>query len=122
MSEQLHLALASADRLTARHTLYAEASLADFSSPRLAVEKWQALTTAYPDMFRAQGAYAYFLWQYANDFQRAIDVARRKISEQNPNTGIGHYLLGTLLLGAEDFPGAIEQFGEAENLVRKCKT
>ncbi|MBK7012914.1 MAG: hypothetical protein IPH43_09765 [Xanthomonadales bacterium] len=54
VSEQLHLALASADRLTARHTLYAEALLADFSSPRLAVEKWQALTTAYPDMFRAQ--------------------------------------------------------------------
>jgi len=121
VSEQLHLALASADRLTARHTLYAEALLADFSSPRLAVEKWQALTTAYPDMFRAQGAYAYFLWQYANDFQRAIDVARRNISEQNPNTGIGHYLLGTLLLGAEDFPGAIEQFGEAEKLGAKVQ-
>jgi putative peptide modification system cyclase len=113
MSEQLHLALGNADRLSARHTLYAEALLADLTSPRLAVEKWQALTTAYPDMFRAQGAYAFSLWQYANDFHLAIDVAKRNISEQNPNTGIGHYLLGTLLLGIEDYQGAIEHFGAA---------
>ena len=110
---QIREALANTDRISARNTLYAEALLADFESPRAALEKWQALATAYPDMFRAHGAYAYFLWQYANDFELAKTVVERNISAQNPNPGIGHYMLGTLLLGMENYKDAIDQFEKA---------
>jgi putative peptide modification system cyclase len=113
--EALREAQKSVDRLSARDRLMTEALLADFASPRKTIAKWQALAASYPDLFRAQGAYGYYAWHYANDFDAAIVATQRNIAKQNPDPGLGHYLLGTLLLGMEKYKEAEEQFSLAEN-------
>ena len=113
--EELQKALSTADRMSARDRLMAEALLADFASPTEALAKWKALATAYPDLFSAQGAVGFYAWRYANDYEAAIEATRRNIASQNPNKGLGHYLLGTLLTGVEKFDDAQEQFTLAQN-------
>ncbi|WP_139225140.1 hypothetical protein [Dokdonella immobilis] len=96
--------------------LLAQAWLTVFSSPRDALEKWKALATLEPDLFQAQGAYAYYLWIHANDFRAAIEADKRNAVPQNPNAGTGHYLLGTLFLGMERYQDAQREFAEAKRI------
>ncbi|HMM68841.1 MAG TPA: hypothetical protein PKC03_18055, partial [Dokdonella sp.] len=113
---QLQAALALSDRLATRDKFMAEALLADFTSQRLALQKWKALANSYPDFFRAQGSYGFFAWTYANDFREAIAATRKNAVAQNPNSGTGHYLLGALLNGVGDYPEALKEFAESERL------
>jgi putative peptide modification system cyclase len=111
--DQLNLAMQSGDRLSNTDKLLIEASLSTFSSPRESLIKWKALASLEPDLFPAQGAYAYYSWMYANDFPEAIEAVQRNTIAQNPNRGSGLYLLGTLYLGMERYPDAIDRFEEA---------
>jgi putative peptide modification system cyclase len=112
---QLVEALKSSERLSPKDRLMAEALLAEFSSPQEVVSRWQALATAYPDLFRAQGAYGFYAWHYSNDFRGAIEAIERNVAKQNPTPGLGNYLLGTLLLGTENYDGALKQFEKASS-------
>ena len=112
--QQFETALQSGDRLTQTDKMLAEAWLASVRSPRDALEKWKALASLEPDLFPAQGAYAYNLWMHANDFATAIEADKRNAVAQNPNNGSGYYLLGTLYLGMEDYAQAEQQFAKSK--------
>ncbi len=112
--EQLRRAMANPERLSTRDKLLGEALLSDFESPGKALLHWRALAELYPDLFRAQGAYGYYAWHYANDYDKALMATRRNAVDRNPRPGIGHYLLGTLLLGTEEYAEALKQFELSE--------
>ncbi|HNV08408.1 MAG TPA: putative peptide modification system cyclase [Dokdonella sp.] len=114
--QQLTRALELGERLTPTDKLLAEASMSRLKSPRVALEKWRALATLEPDLFTAQGNYAFLLWTQSNDFAAAIEVTKRNTVEQNPYRGTGHYLLGTLYLGSEDYAQAEQQFEKSAAL------
>ncbi len=108
--EQIRLAMATPERLSARDRLLGEAIMHDFESPGEALSRWRMLADLYPDYFRGQGAYGFYAWQYANDYPAAIAATRRNAVDRNPRPGTGHYLLGTLLLGIEDYAAAQSSF------------
>ena len=112
--QQFELALALGDRLTRTDKMLAEAWLASLRSPRDALEKWKAVASLEPDLFPAQGAYAYNLWMHANDFATAIEADKRNAVAQNPNNGSGYYMLGALYLGMEDYIQAEQQFAKSK--------
>ncbi len=114
--EQITLALANKERMSTRDTLYAQAWLSNYDSPRAALGRWNAVASMYPDMFGAQGAVGYYEWKYANDFPKAIRSIEQVSVPQNANKGLSAYLLGTLLLGQERYADALAAFGEAESL------
>jgi putative peptide modification system cyclase len=114
--QHLLTALALSDRLATRDRFMAEALLADFTSPRLALQKWKATSSSYPDFFPAQGSYGYFSWTYANDFKEAIAATQRNAVSQNPNRATGYYLLGALFTGVEKYPEAHAAFAESARL------
>jgi putative peptide modification system cyclase len=114
--QHLLTALALSDRLATRDRFMAEALLADFTSPRLALQKWKATSSSYPDFFPAQGSYGYFSWTYANDFREAIAATKRNAVPQNPNRATGYYLLGALFTGVEKYPEAQAAFTESDRL------
>jgi putative peptide modification system cyclase len=114
--EQFDRAIEAKDRLSPTDEMLANAWLTRFTSPRDALEKWKSIASLEPDLFQAQGTYAYFLWKYANDFPGAIRAAKRNTITQNPNRGIGLYLLGTLELGMERYSESQFEFLESERV------
>jgi putative peptide modification system cyclase len=123
--EEAHIqfvqALANKERLSASDRMLAEAWLSTFSSPRTTLEKWKALATLQPDMFQAEGAYAFYSWIYANDYSTAIAAVSRNVVIQNPNRGTGLYLLGTLYLGTERYTDAVQKFAESVEAGRRVE-
>jgi putative peptide modification system cyclase len=111
--EQVGKALESRARLSSRDALYADAWQATFGPQMPALEKWKALMTVYPDFYPASGAYAYFVWHWANDFDAAIDATRKAAVAQNPHRGLSDYLLGFLYVGKERYPEALQSFATA---------
>ncbi|MEO7326141.1 MAG: putative peptide modification system cyclase, partial [Dokdonella sp.] len=101
------------DRLSARDALYAQAWLANFENPRVALEKWQLLTKLYPDFTLASGALGYFSYKAANRFDAAIAAIELNAVATNPRRAVGDYLLGTLYLGNERYADAQRRFDEA---------
>ena len=114
--EQITLALDHQERMSTRDTLYAQAWLSNFGSPRAALDKWTAVASMYPDMFGAQGAAGYYAWKYGNDFPKALKAIEQIAVPQNANKGLSMYLLGTLKLGQERYAEALAAFDEAESL------
>ena len=106
----LQEALTQGGRLSPSDKLLAQAWLADFTSHKDALEKWKALAAFDPDLFQAQGAYAYYSWVYNNDYKTALQYAIGNTVTQNPNRGTGYYLLGTLRLGMEQYSDALVDF------------
>src|SRR5690242_11361306 len=102
------------DRLSARDTLYTQAWLATFESPRVALEKWKLLSRLYPDFFPAATVQAYFLWQDANRFQDAISALTWPTSAHNPHRGSSEYLMGALNVEAEHYVEALKYFAAAK--------
>ncbi len=113
---QFDLAIKEKNRLSPTDKLLVNAWLARFTSPRDALEELKTVTNLAPDLFQAQGAYAYFLWKYANDYPSAIQAAEKNAISQNPNRGLGLYLLGTLELGMERYPESSSQFSQSESV------
>lgn len=111
--EQIGKALESRARLSSRDALYADAWQASFGPQTPALEKWKALMTVYPDFYPASGAYAYFVWHWANDFDSAIDATRHGAVPQNPHRGLSDYLLGFLFVGEDRYPEALSSFATA---------
>ncbi|NCT66452.1 MAG: putative peptide modification system cyclase [Rhodanobacteraceae bacterium] len=106
-------AVALSDRLSARDALYAQAWLANFESPRTALEKWRLLARMYPDFTRGSGGAGYFSYQSANDFDAAILATEQNAVATNPRRGTGDYLLATLYLGNERYSDAQRRFASA---------
>ncbi len=113
---ELDLALDEAQRLSTRDRIVAEATRANFGSQEDALKAWRAAAAQYPDLFSAQGSLAFYTWHYANDFAAAIDAVRANVVPQNPNRGLGHYLLGTLLVGTERYAEGLAEFDAATAL------
>ena len=114
--EQIRLALASRDRLSARDALYVEAWQAVFDAPQPALEKWKMLAQLYPDFFPAQGVYGYYAWQYANRYADAIRSYGESASPRSPHPQLREYVLGTLHLGQEHYAEAARHFARAHEL------
>jgi len=115
-ADQLEKVRALEDRMAARERMLADAWRANLSSPREALGQWKSLALVYPDLFTAQGTYAFYVWQYANDYAEAIPAARRAAVTHNPHRGMSLYLLATLELGEEQFDSAHTHFAEASTL------
>lgn len=113
------LKLANPDRLTARDALYLKAWEATLNSPKTSVQAWKTLAEIYPDFYPAVGAYAYFLWQYSNDYDAATKAAERSIDSRNPHRVASQYLLGVLYLGNEHYADSIKSFDELKEAGRK---
>ncbi|MEO7062692.1 MAG: putative peptide modification system cyclase [Dokdonella sp.] len=101
------------DRLSARDALYAQAWLANFENPRLALEKWQLLSKLYPDFTPASGAVGYFSYYFVNRFDAAIAATELNAVATNPHRATGDYLLATLYLGNERYADAQRRFDSA---------
>ncbi len=101
------------DRLSARDALYAQAWLANFENPRVALEKWQLLSKLYPDFTLASGALGFFSYHAANRFDAAITATELNAVSTNPHRAIGDYLLATLYLGEERYADAQRRFESA---------
>jgi putative peptide modification system cyclase len=113
--EQVSKALSIRARLSSRDALYADAWQATFGPQVAALEKWKALTTLYPDFYAATGAYSYFVWHWANNFDAAIEAARKSAVAQNPHRQVSDYVLGFLYVGKERYPEALDSFRMATN-------
>ncbi|MEO6689034.1 MAG: putative peptide modification system cyclase [Dokdonella sp.] len=103
-------AAGQSDRLPARDALYAQAWLANFENPRVALEKWQLLDRLYPDFTLASGGMGFFSYRIANRFDAAIAATERNAVATNPHRGIGDFLLATLYLGNERYADAQQRF------------
>jgi tetratricopeptide (TPR) repeat protein len=113
--KEIKIAASLRGRLSVRDSLYVDAWLASFEQPREMLKKWKLLIQLYPDFFPASGAYAYFAWRDANDFQDAIQAARTSASPRNPHRATSQFLLGDLLLENEQYSDSIANFIEAEH-------
>jgi putative peptide modification system cyclase len=113
--KEIKIAEGLRSRLSTRDSLYVDAWLASFEQPREMLKKWKLLIQLYPDFFPASGAYAYFAWRDANDFQDAIQAARTSASPRNPHRATSQFLLGDLLLENEQYSDSIASFIEAEH-------
>lgn len=111
---EIRKAADQADRLSARDAMYAQAWLANFENPRVALEKWQLLTKLYPDFTQASGALGYFSYNAANRFDAAIAAAELNAVATNPHRAAGDYLLATLYLGTERYADAQRRFDSAK--------
>jgi putative peptide modification system cyclase len=107
---EVRKAAAQGDRLSARDALYAQAWLANFENPRIALEKWQLLDRMYPDFTLGSGALAFFSYHNANRFDLAIAAAERNAVSTNARRALGDYLLATLYLGNERYADAQQRF------------
>ena len=114
-SKELEKAASLRDRLSPRDALFVEAWQASLQgSYKNALEKWKLLSSLYPDLFAAQGLYAYFAWQFANRFDDDIVASAKKAaSPQNPYAPKSLLLLGTLYVGNERFDEANGEFAQA---------
>ena len=111
--QEIHIAQADRARLSARDALYVDAMEASYSSPNQALDKWKLLTSIYPDYFPALGTYAYFLWNYANDFAQAIPYLKQSSSPKNPRRATSEYLLGALYVENERYADALHAFADS---------
>ncbi|HEV7490449.1 MAG TPA: putative peptide modification system cyclase [Rhodanobacteraceae bacterium] len=103
------------DRISPRDGLYLDAWQATLvGTPREALGKWALLTQLYPDFFSGQSLYAYHTWEFANQFPAAIEAAEKASSPKNTNSINNEVLLGSLYLGMEDYPKALQHFGSAQ--------
>ena len=110
---EVRQAASHSDRLTAREGLYAQAWLANFENPRVALDKWQLLAKLYPDFTLASGALGYFSYYSANRFGAAIAATEQNAVRTNPHRANGDFLLGVLYLGNERYADASHRFDEA---------
>ena len=108
--EEIRKALDLRARLSSRDLLYADAWQASFGPQLPALAKWKALTALYPDFYPANGAYAYFVWHWSNDFDAAIEATQRSAVAQNPHRQTSDYLLGFLYVGKERYADALDSF------------
>jgi len=111
-ARELASAAAMHDRLAPRDSYYVEALQANLGPPVLAQEKWKQLTALYPDFFSAHGAYAYSLWQQANDYAAALVAIRPSTVAKNPYNAASRHLLAVLLLGSERYDEALQEFAQ----------
>jgi putative peptide modification system cyclase len=117
---ELNAAKSHQDRLSARDRLNVEALIASVSaSPREALEKWRMLAALYPDFFPAQNTLGFYAWQGANRSDEAIEALTRSVAPQNPGRGLGHYVLGAVLMGADRLDESLAHFRESEAAGRR---
>ncbi|HEU4663768.1 MAG TPA: putative peptide modification system cyclase [Dokdonella sp.] len=110
---QISKAVALRQHLSPRDGLYVDAWQSLFGPQVAALEKWKALSDTYPTYFAASGTYGYYLWQWANRFDLAIEATKKNAVSQNPNRAVGAYLLGFLYLGQERYQEALASFADA---------
>jgi putative peptide modification system cyclase len=100
-------------RLSARDALYVDAWKATYLAPGKALDKWKLLASVYPDYFPGLGAYAYFLYEYANRFNEAIPYLVQSASSKNPHRAGSETMLGTLYIAAGRYEDALREFSKA---------
>jgi putative peptide modification system cyclase len=110
---ELQLTLQHPDRLTPREKLYLAAWKETFEKPSASLSKWKLLATVYPDFFAGVGSYSFFSWRIANDYPKAISVAKATLAPQNPHKTISRFFLGNLYLGEEKYDEALKSYNEA---------
>lgn len=110
---EVRRATGSAERLSPRDKLYAQAWLATLENPAGSLDKWRLLAKLYPDYTEATGALGFFEYFHANDFAEAIRATELNAVDTNANRAIGDYLLGVLYLGSERYPKAEQRFSLA---------
>ena len=113
IAEIRRAAAGQGDRLSARDALYAQAWLANFENPRVALQKWQLLAKLYPDFTLGSGALGFFSYNAANRFDTAIAATELNAVATNPHRANGDYLLATLYLGSERYVDAQRRFDSA---------
>jgi tetratricopeptide (TPR) repeat protein len=111
--QSIRHAQADYTRLSARDALYVQAWSDSYTAPKKALEKWKLLVSVYPDYFPALGAYAYFLREYANQFENAIPYLRQSITSKNPHRAASETMLGVLYLEEGSYKDAKRSFSEA---------
>ncbi|HJT98621.1 MAG TPA: putative peptide modification system cyclase [Rhodanobacteraceae bacterium] len=113
---QLEKAATMHDRLSPKDALYVEAWQASLGGARRAgIEKWRMLATLYPDLFAANGLYAYFAWLYENRYaDDVVEAAKAAASPRNPYAPTSQLLLGIVYSGRERQDDARREFSEAE--------
>jgi putative peptide modification system cyclase len=111
--QEIRAAQADRSHLSAREVLYVDAWAASYTQPGKSLEKWKLLASVYPDYFPGLGSCAYFLWQYANQFNEAIPYLRQSASPKNPRRATSEYLLGVLYVEAGKYADALRAFSES---------
>ncbi|MES2405051.1 MAG: putative peptide modification system cyclase [Pseudomonadota bacterium] len=100
-------------RLSARDVLYVDAWVASYMAPRQSLEKWKLLASVYPDFSAGVSNYAYFLSQFANDFNSAIPYLKQAASPKNPHRAASEYLLGAMYVEAGRYADALRAFSKS---------
>ncbi|HKT41241.1 MAG TPA: putative peptide modification system cyclase, partial [Rhodanobacteraceae bacterium] len=110
---EIRAAQSDRKRLSPRDELYLDAWAANYTAPKQALEKWRLLASVYPDYFKGLGNCAYFLWEYANQFQEAIGYLKQSSSPKNPHRATSEYLLGALYVEAGQYADALSSFSSS---------
>ncbi len=108
--QEIHAAQADRSRLSVRDALYVDAMALSYEAPGAALSKWKMLASVYPDYAPGLNAYAYFLWEDANQFEAAQTYLQRTLSIKNPSHAASNYLLGALYVEGDQFARALQAF------------
>lgn len=114
--EHLSLAGRIEGRLTARDTLYVEAWSTTLAQPDAGLERWQLLTTLYPDYRAGHFNAAMFGWQYGNLYDEGLPFLQAALESKAGSPAPAHYLRGILHTGANRPREALSEFARAASL------
>jgi putative peptide modification system cyclase len=114
--EHAQHALALKDRLTARDALYVDAWAAYFGAPEATIEKWNVLTTLYPDHLDARYNLGLFQALLANRFEDCLTSATRIDIAQYASRADAVYLKAFCSMGLNRIEEASREFERARTL------